>query len=92
MVDYILTLATVYPAYAAIVAFVLGFLTDIVWARWAISTKLNKAFAAANFTIFIYLFGLIYTLFIIEKNLLLVGMYILGGWIGTYLAVKKGHK
>jgi len=92
LVDYILTLITVYPVCAAIVAFVLGWITDLVWAKWAISTKLNKAFAAANFSILMYLFGIIYTLLIIEKNIILIAIYIAGGWLGTYIAVKYGNK
>jgi hypothetical protein len=92
MLDYILTLITVYPFYAAIVAFILGFFTDLVWAKWAISTKTNRALAAANLSVFIYIFGLIYTLFIIEKNILLIGLYMFGGWVGTFMAVRHSKK
>ena len=89
MIDYILTLITVYPACASLIVFILGFLTDVVWANWAISVKKNSPIAAANLSVLIYIFGLMYTLVIIDKNLFLIFMYLLGGWLGTYLAVKQ---
>jgi hypothetical protein len=92
MLDSILILITTYPIYAAIIAFMLGWLTDWVWAKWTLCIKNNNALGAANFSVLMYLFGIIYTLFIIDKSILPLILYITGGWIGTYFAVKYSKK
>jgi len=78
-----------HPVFAFIIAFIIGYLTDFVWSMWAISTHKKRAVASANFSVLIYIFGMFYTLFIIEKSLIPILGYIMGGWIGTFLTVRN---
>jgi len=88
VVDIFLQFLSSYPILAIAIAFILGLLSDVVWAKWAVSIKKDQPCIAANFSVLIYIFGMMYTLFIIDKNLGLVVSYVLGGWLGTYLTVK----
>ena len=91
MVDILLIWLTLHPVLTFIVAFLVGFITDVVWAVWAHSVNDKKPIKAANFSVLIYIFGMCYTLLIIDKNLMPILGYMLGGWLGTFLTIKY-HK
>ena len=88
MVDIILTWLTLHPVFASIIACLVGFFTDMVWAVWANSVGEKRPIKAANFSVLIYLFGMCYTLFIIDKNLIPILGYVVGGWLGTFLTIR----
>lgn len=73
-------------------AFVVGLVTDWVWTRCIKCVQDHKAIAAANWSAGIYLCGVFSTLIIVEKNVWLIGAYILGGYLGTYWGVKYHSK
>jgi hypothetical protein len=74
-----------------IVSALTGILTDWVWTRCLVSVQKKNAFWAANWSVGIYLCGVLSTLMIAEKNIPAIIAYIVGGYIGTYLGVKY-HK
>lgn len=71
-----------------ILAFILGVVTDFVWAKYMQSVTVHKAFSAANWSILIYVCGIYYTLLVVEHNIAAILAYLVGGWIGMYCSVK----
>jgi len=69
--------------------FLAGVGTDYAWAKWTQASNQHKPYVAANWTLAIFIFGLIYTLTIVDRQWHLIASYLLGGWIGTVIAVKK---
>ena len=74
-------------------AFCSGFMLDIVWAHCIICVQSRQALEAANFSVLLYIFTIVSTIFIVEKNILAVIAYASGSWVGTYLivSVKAGQ-
>jgi tryptophan-rich sensory protein len=77
-----------------LIAFIIGLITDVVWATWTRYISEKRPLGAANISVMIYVCGLFYTLMIVDKQVTPVAAYLLGGWIGTYLTVwySKEHK
>lgn len=71
----------------AIFAFICGFAMDLVWALCVDAVTQRRPLTAANMSILLYLCSVVSTVLIIEKCFIAVAAYVLGGWIGTYLAV-----
>lgn len=67
----------------------LGFVMDWVWAKYTVSMTEGRPFVAANYSFLIYLFGLFYTMMIVAGKFELVAGYLVGGYAGTYFAVKR---
>ena len=70
-------------------AFSLGFLMDWVYAKYVSYTAEKEPIKAANYSFLIYVFGILYTLMIIDKQFYMIGAYLIGGYLGTYYGVKK---
>jgi len=87
MLDLIHTMVVEHPYWMMMISFVLAVFTDVVWAKWSHAIKIHNAICAANWSAFIYLFGIVYTLVVMEKDLLQIIAYVAGAWVGTYLAV-----
>jgi hypothetical protein len=72
-----------------LLAFAAGFVVDIVWALWACAVQYRQPCRAANMSVLIYICSVVSTLLIVEKQFLAVFAYLVGGWLGTYLIVKR---
>jgi hypothetical protein len=72
-----------------IFAFLCGFLMDIVWTLCVDAVTCRKPLTAANFSALLYLCTIVSTVLIVEKCIAAVVAYIIGGWIGTYVVVKR---
>jgi len=73
----------------ALAAFVCGFALDCVWTRCVDSVQTRWPLSAANMSVLIYLCALVSTVLIVEKAVLACAACALGGWLGTYVAVKR---
>jgi len=71
----------------AVISFILAVVTDAVWAKWSHAITNSRACAAANWSALMYLFGIIYTLVVLEKDILQILVYVFGAWVGTFLTV-----
>jgi len=69
--------------------FLLGILTDIFWSYWHIAVSNHKRIVAANWSVCIFLSGLLYIKAISESDWISVGVYMIGAWVGTYISVGK---
>lgn len=72
-----------------IFAFLCGFLMDIVWTLCVDAVTCRKPLTAANFSALLYLCTIVSTVLIVEKCITAVVAYIIGGWLGTYVVVKR---
>lgn len=76
------------------ITILLGFLagvgTDFIWAKYVHAISKHKAFAAANWSIAIHLCSLFATVLLIDKAYMAIIAYLVGGYIGTFCAVKWG--
>jgi hypothetical protein len=72
-----------------IFAFLCGFLMDIVWTMCVDAVTCRKPLTAANFSALLYLCTIVSTVLIVEKCIAAVVAYIIGGWLGTYVVVKR---
>ena len=71
------------------VAFVCGFLMDLVWTFCIDAVTNKRPVMAANMSALLYLCTIVSTILIVEKCFTAVAAYIVGGWIGTYLVVAR---
>lgn len=76
----------------AILAFFGAIIIDYVWVCYYQSIGNGQAFKAANYSILIVIFGLFGSWLLIDKEWAALAAYIVGGYIGTYLAVRIGNK
>jgi len=92
LLDLIHAMVVEHPYWMMLVSFILAVLTDAVWTKWSNAIKIHHAVYAANWSSLIYLFGIVYTLVVMEKDLLQIIAYVVGAWVGTYLAVWHNRK
>lgn len=71
-----------------VAAFICGLFMDITWTRCVHCVQHSQAVKAANLSAILYTFTIVSTILIVEQNFAAVVAYALGGWIGTYVAVK----
>ena len=76
-----------------ILSFIAGFMLDVVWALCVHAISKRRPIMAANMSVLIYLFALVSTIMIVDKNITAIVAYAIGGWIGTYVTVvvEKKH-
>jgi len=72
------------------IAFIVGLITDWVWAKYFRNVAKHNAFAAANWSVAIYLCGVFATYLLVDKEYAAMVSYMIGGYLGTYFAVKHG--
>jgi hypothetical protein len=72
-----------------IIAFTCGFLLDVIWTLCIDAVTRRKPLTAANFSALLYLCTIVSTILIVEKCFAAVAVYTLGGWLGTYVVVKR---
>jgi hypothetical protein len=70
-------------------AFLCGFLMDLVWTLCIDAVTRKKPVSAANYSAALYLCTIVSTVLIVEKCFIAVVAYIIGGWIGTYIIVSR---
>lgn len=73
-----------------LLGFLSGIGTDFIWSKYVKAISAHKAFAAANWSIAIHLCSLVATILLIDKAYLAIAAYLVGGYIGTYFAVRLG--
>jgi hypothetical protein len=71
------------------VSFMCGFILDLVWTLCIDAVTRRKALTAANLSAILYLCTFVSTVLIVEKCFLALTAYIVGGWLGTYVVVKR---
>jgi len=71
------------------VAFTCGFIMDVMWASCINAVTTKRPVAAANLSAVLYICTVVSTVLIVEKCVAAVAAYIIGGWLGTYVAVRK---
>jgi len=71
------------------VAFISGFVMDLVWTLCITAVTQRRPFAAANFSAVLYVCTIVSTVLIVERCFIAVAAYIVGGWLGTYLIVAR---
>jgi len=71
------------------IAFICGFLMDLVWTLCVNAVTQRRPLLAANMSALLYLCTIVSTVLIVEKCFTAVAAYILGGWLGTYLVVAR---
>lgn len=86
--EFISMMIREHPYIMAVISFVLAVVTDAIWAKWSRAVAKDYAAPAAHWSALMYLFGIIYTLIIMEKDMLQVFAYVGGAWVGTYFTVK----
>ena len=69
------------------VAFLCGFLMDLIWALCVHAVTSRKPLTAANLSAALYACTIVSTVLIVEKCFVAVAAYIVGGWLGTYVVV-----
>lgn len=72
-----------------LLAFAFGFTMDIVWTLCVDAVTQRQPVKAANFSAALYLCTIVSTVLIVEKCFIAVAAYIIGGWLGTYIVVKR---
>jgi len=70
-------------------AFICGFLMDLIWAMCIAAVTQQRPVTAANLSALLYLCTIVSTVLIVEKCFAAVVAYIVGGWLGTYVVVKR---
>jgi hypothetical protein len=68
-------------------AFLCGFIMDLVWTLCVDAVQMRRPLAAANLSALLYFCTVVSTVLIVEKCFLAVAVYILGGWLGTFVVV-----
>lgn len=71
-----------------IFAFCAGLGSDFFFAQWTKATIDKRAFEASNWSLLTYLVALCYTLMIVNEKAFMIGAYIAGAYLGTYISVK----
>jgi hypothetical protein len=72
-----------------LLAFICGFAQDIVWANCVADVQAKRPVHAANMSVLIYLCILVSTVLVVQQCILACFAFAVGGWIGTYVAVRK---
>jgi uncharacterized membrane protein len=75
-----------------ILSFFLAIAIDIVWVVYYKAINNGQAFIAAWLSVAIVICGLFGSWLLIDKEWAALAAYIVGGFIGTYLAVRIGNK
>lgn len=72
-----------------LLAFLCGLSLDLVWTRCVNDVQAKRSISAANMSVLIYVCTLVSTVLIVDQAVIACIAYALGGWIGTYIAVKR---
>lgn len=72
-----------------VISFVCGFILDLVWSLCVYSIHAKRAVLAANLSVCLFLCTILSTILIVDKRVAAIVAYALGGWIGTYIVVKR---
>jgi len=73
------------------IAFLAGFLLDVVWALCVEAIGSKRAVVAANLSVLLYLCTIVSTILIVEKCFIAIAAYAIGGWIGTYVTIRRNR-
>jgi len=75
--------------FLVIVAFICGFIMDLVWTLCINAVTQRRPLLAANMSALLYVCTIVSTILIVERCFTAVIAYIIGGWLGTYLIVRR---
>lgn len=73
----------------AAIAFIAGFLLDILWVLCIASVQKREALRAANIGAMLYACSVLSTVLIVEQYFMACAAYAVGGWLGTYIGIKR---
>jgi|WetSurMetagenome_2_1015567.scaffolds.fasta_scaffold680294_2 hypothetical protein len=71
-----------------LLAFLCGFLMDLVWTKCVAAVALKQPLHAANLSVLCYGCVCMSTNLIVDQNWLAVSSFAIGNWVGTYIAIK----
>ena len=74
------------------IAFLSGLAFDLLWVRCVALSQDQRALAAANVALALYVCQAVATVLIIEQCFLACAAYAAGSWAGTYLGVSRWRK
>lgn len=89
MIDAITEFAQNHLYVSVCICLVLGLISDYVYACYMIAVTQRRPFAAANWSLIFTVLWLALALSIVVKSTPLISAYLVGGYIGTYLATRK---
>ena len=75
-----------------LLAFGSGFGLNWLWVRCVAEVHARRRFNTANLSVMIYLFTIVSTYLLIEKNIPGVLCYVVGDWLGAYYSVRPHDK
>jgi hypothetical protein len=70
-------------------AFICGFFMDVLWTLCVAAVTAKKPATAAHFSVALYICTFVSTILIVEKCFAAVAAYVVGGWLGTYITVRR---
>ena len=71
-----------------LLAFGIGIFADIAWTRWTLASNRCQRITAAHWTVATILCSYLTAWFVRESDWSSAAGFALGGWLGTFLAVK----
>jgi len=74
-----------------ILAFICGILTDLAWGYWTKAVNNNQPWKASSWNLLTHLMALVFTLLVIDKDILNIAVYLFGCFIGCFWSTKKSH-
>ncbi len=70
-----------------VLSFIVGFISDFIWAKAIRSVNGRYPFYAANWSTLLYGCGLLSTELVVERKFAAIAAFIVGGYLGTLLGV-----
>ena len=92
MIDAITQFAQDHIYVSICICFVIGLISDYIYACYMLAVSERRPLAAANWSLIFTILWLAFTLSIIEKSIPLILAYLAGGYIGTFLATKNAKE
>jgi hypothetical protein len=72
-----------------VLSFIVGFVSDFIWAKAIRSINGRCPFHAANWSTMLYMCGLLSTELVVERKFAAIAAFIIGGYLGMLLGVGR---
>ena len=69
-------------------AFICGFVMDVIWASCVSAVTRRQPALAAHLSVGLYLCALFSTVLIVENQWLSIVAFVVGNWLGTYCTIR----
>ena len=92
MTNLIKTFCENYTVGAIFIYFWLGYAIEVAWTKYTQHVLFDNAHPAALCSVIIYLLAMLYTVAVVSTNGFLIGSFLFGTYIGTYITIKYGRK